>query len=197
MVEFSIGSAGGGHRRRTGAARRTCGRVGFARWSMGRGTSTCSARGASSAEIPHTPSRWCDVHDTTAWCRVLIRVPAVRPNGCGFMRFPVATMTPCVVCARPCAGPRCRRCEAEHQQRRNAARGDRYGAAHQAERRRWDPIVKRGGVQCARCGELIAPTAAWDLDHLERIDPITGLKIHVRSHPSHARHNRGARSNRQ
>lgn len=49
------------------------------------------------------------------------------------------------------------------------ARGTRaergYGADHDAERRRWKPIVARGVVRCARCQELIDPTAPWALDH--------------------------------
>jgi hypothetical protein len=44
-----------------------------------------------------------------------------------------------------------------------AARG--YGAVHEAERRRWKPLVEAGEAQCCRCGYWIEPGAAWHLDH--------------------------------
>lgn len=40
-----------------------------------------------------------------------------------------------------------------------------YGAAHQLLRKRWAPVVARGGVRCARCHRLIPPDAPWDLGH--------------------------------
>ena len=48
------------------------------------------------------------------------------------------------------------------------ARG--YGATHQAERAKWIPIVKAGGVVCARhgpkcIGKPIMADQAWDLGH--------------------------------
>lgn len=48
------------------------------------------------------------------------------------------------------------------------ARG--YGATHQAERRRWEPLVAKGDVMCARqgskcTGQPIQPGQAWDLGH--------------------------------
>lgn len=43
------------------------------------------------------------------------------------------------------------------------ARG--YGAEHQAERRKWVPLVEAGKVKCWRCGELIPPGSKWDLGH--------------------------------
>lgn len=45
------------------------------------------------------------------------------------------------------------------------ARG--YGAAHKAERKRLEPIVARGGVTCAKCGQLIEPGEPWDLGHTD------------------------------
>lgn len=45
----------------------------------------------------------------------------------------------------------------------SASRG--YGHAHRAERAKWAPKVKRGGVPCARCGQAIEPDEPWDLDH--------------------------------
>ena len=42
---------------------------------------------------------------------------------------------------------------------------DRYGARHQAERKRWAARVKRGGIQCARCGADIVPWEELHLDH--------------------------------
>lgn len=44
-----------------------------------------------------------------------------------------------------------------------AARG--YGAAHQRERKRWEPIVKAGRASCWRCGRPIPPKGPWDLGH--------------------------------
>lgn len=44
-----------------------------------------------------------------------------------------------------------------------SARG--YGSTHQRERAKWEPIVKRGDVKCARCQEVIKPDQAWDLGH--------------------------------
>lgn len=45
------------------------------------------------------------------------------------------------------------------------ARG--YGSDHRAERARWVPKVKRGGVLCANpeCGQPIEPGEPWDLGH--------------------------------
>ena len=40
-----------------------------------------------------------------------------------------------------------------------------YGQAHKATRRRLDPIVQTGTVPCVRCGKLIEPGSAWQLDH--------------------------------
>ena len=40
-----------------------------------------------------------------------------------------------------------------------------YGSAHQAERKRWEPIVKAGRASCWRCTEPITPDADWDLGH--------------------------------
>jgi hypothetical protein len=59
------------------------------------------------------------------------------------------------------------------------ARG--YGSTHQAERRRWAPIVQTGQVPCCRCGFLIGANERWHLDHSD--DGIHYLG------PSHARCN--------
>lgn len=42
-----------------------------------------------------------------------------------------------------------------------------YGARHQAERKRWVPIVRAGGVNCARCGLPIEEWMPWDLGHVD------------------------------
>lgn len=42
-----------------------------------------------------------------------------------------------------------------------------YNGAHKAERAKWVPIVKAGGVMCARCGEPLLPDAPFDLDHTD------------------------------
>jgi hypothetical protein len=49
--------------------------------------------------------------------------------------------------------------------RTTAERG--YTSQHKAERARWVPLVKAGGVMCARCGEPIAPDSPFDLDHTD------------------------------
>lgn len=58
---------------------------------------------------------------------------------------------------------------AEHRREAEQARGSRqqrgYGAEHEAERKRWAPLVATGNVKCWRCGEFIPPGAAWDLGH--------------------------------
>ncbi len=59
-----------------------------------------------------------------------------------------------------------------------------YGAAHQAERRRWEPTVKSGQATCYRCGEPIDPDGPWDLGHNDDRTAWTG--------PEHQRCNRGA-----
>lgn len=60
----------------------------------------------------------------------------------------------------------------------------RYGAAHRRLRARWARKVERGGIFCARCGELIDPRDKWDLDHVDGGRP---MEYHG---PSHARCNR-------
>jgi hypothetical protein len=42
-----------------------------------------------------------------------------------------------------------------------------YGSKHRAERAKWVPKVKRGGVDCARCGQAIEPDEPWDLGHTD------------------------------
>jgi hypothetical protein len=42
-----------------------------------------------------------------------------------------------------------------------------YGSRHQAERRKWEPIVQTGTVPCVRCGYLIASGSRWHLDHAD------------------------------
>ncbi len=46
--------------------------------------------------------------------------------------------------------------------RYNAAR---YDGPHRAIRRRLNPVVQTGTLNCARCGELIEPGTPWQLDH--------------------------------
>lgn len=45
------------------------------------------------------------------------------------------------------------------------ARG--YGREHVLERRRWVTLVASGTVTCSRCGRLLEPGAAFDLDHAD------------------------------
>jgi hypothetical protein len=43
------------------------------------------------------------------------------------------------------------------------ARG--YGSVHQAERKRWEPVVEAGYAVCVRCRLPILPGSRWHLDH--------------------------------
>jgi hypothetical protein len=45
------------------------------------------------------------------------------------------------------------------------ARG--YGATHQADRKRWAPLVEAGMVACVRCGFAIFHGQRWHLDHAD------------------------------
>lgn len=62
------------------------------------------------------------------------------------------------------------------------ARG--YDAKHQAERKRWEPKVDAGLVDCARCSGRIEPGRPWDLGHTDDRTAWTG--------PEHATCNRRA-----
>ena len=42
-----------------------------------------------------------------------------------------------------------------------------YGRHHKALRKRWEPKVAAGVVNCARCGKPIHPGELWDLDHTD------------------------------
>lgn len=42
-----------------------------------------------------------------------------------------------------------------------------YGPEHQALRRRWAPLVRAGGVDCARCHQPIRRGQQWDLGHVD------------------------------
>jgi hypothetical protein len=66
-----------------------------------------------------------------------------------------------------------------------------YGSQHQAERKRWSPIVAAGSVVCWRCHRLIIPGTSWDLGHNDQRTAWTG--------PEHRACNRragGIRGNR-
>lgn len=40
-----------------------------------------------------------------------------------------------------------------------------YGVMHQAERKRWAPVVAAGRGVCVECGRPIVPGEAWHLAH--------------------------------
>lgn len=84
-------------------------------------------------------------------------------------------VTPCLDCGTLTFARR-GRCPACHDRLRS-----RYGATHQAERRRWAELVATGSVYCTRCDQPIQPGDTWDLDHR----PWGTL-------PAHARCNRSA-----
>ena len=54
---------------------------------------------------------------------------------------------------------------AEYERTRGTRQERGYGAAHDAERRKWAPLVATGTVRCVRCGKFIAPDAQWSPDH--------------------------------
>ena len=88
----------------------------------------------------------------------------------------MAPLRPCRVCRQPARDGYCQ----AHPRPTTAGRG--YGADHRRDRRSWAPAVAAGTVRCARCGELIVPGEAWDLDHTDDRGGYLG--------PSHARCNR-------
>jgi hypothetical protein len=73
--------------------------------------------------------------------------------------------------------------------RSRALEARRYDARHKRLRQILVPIVARGFTTCARCGEVIAPGASWDLDHTD--DGMSYLG------PSHSACNRATASRRR
>lgn len=71
----------------------------------------------------------------------------------------------------------------KHRRERDRARGTRqqrgYDAEHDAERRRWAPIVATGGVRCRRCPKLIGPDEPWDLGHPDADCPRPRAPEHI------------------
>jgi hypothetical protein len=67
--------------------------------------------------------------------------------------------------------------------------GRGYGARHQAERKRWAPVVKAGRAVCTRCGLSIDPAEPFDLDHADDRSGYLGV--------AHRRCNRGELSRRR
>lgn len=82
------------------------------------------------------------------------------------------------------SGSRCAACERQRDARRGSRQQRGYDAGHEAERRRWAPLVNAGQVACARCGQAIGAGARWDLGHIDDRTAWTG--------PEHATCNRGA-----
>lgn len=80
------------------------------------------------------------------------------------------------------ASGRCPDCRRAKDRARGTRQARGYDATHEAERKRWVPIVASGRVACARCGETIV--GAFDLDHTAERDGYLG--------PSHPSCNRAA-----
>lgn len=74
-------------------------------------------------------------------------------------------MKPCLDCKRPSPGSRCVDCARAKDKARGTRQERGYDAAHEAERKRWDPLVATGAVKCWRCLVLLAPELPWDLGH--------------------------------
>jgi hypothetical protein len=64
----------------------------------------------------------------------------------------------------------------------------KYGPTHRRLRAQWATRVASGTVECARCGELIAQSAAWDLGHVDGALAYSG--------PEHAECNRATATHR-
>lgn len=61
---------------------------------------------------------------------------------------------------------RCGRCRRAADRARGTRTERGYGPEHQAERRRWQRIIRRRGVPCVRgCGRIIRRDDVWHLDH--------------------------------
>jgi hypothetical protein len=63
------------------------------------------------------------------------------------------------------------------------------GTRHQAERKKWIPVIDAGNALCARCGRPIVTGTPWDLDHSDDRGGYLG--------PAHRACNRGHGSGRR
>ena len=109
---------------------------------------------------------WPVVCETAGRCayRVALTEPGLRGETMAAPRV-------CHHCGRVTTG-RCRACRAE-----------RYGADHRAERRQWQALINRGGINCYRCKGELPPGPDWHLDHVELAD----VDDHPTGrHPSHS-----------
>lgn len=84
---------------------------------------------------------------------------------CGEARTPSARHRYCVTCG-PLVRALSRRGRGGLGSRPRGKTSQRgYGTEHQKIRKQWTPLVARGGVDCARCGQPIIPGETWDLGH--------------------------------
>ncbi len=77
-------------------------------------------------------------------------------------------MKKCPSCGRSLLGRRnyCREHGPTSRPRKGTSEAG-YGAAHQAARRAWAPLVARGDVECHECHRFIGLGDLWDLDHTD------------------------------
>ena len=95
---------------------------------------------------------------------------------------------PCVEAGCPALIPagttRCIECARKKDKERGTRQARGYGSEHEAERRKWERIIRQGGWPCARCDNRIQPGDAFHLDHAEDRSTYLG--------PSHAHCNLSA-----
>lgn len=70
-------------------------------------------------------------------------------------------------CPNLTRGGRCTACARQLDRDRGTRQQRGYDATHDAERAKWELILQRRPVPCARCRRLIHPGQPWDLGHTD------------------------------